>query len=560
MIKKIYQSFDSKIKNKLKIFFILTVIFVLIEVFLIGSLYPIFQNFFSEQSQNNSFLNSFFNTHKLSQKSLLISVGILVILRFFYFLFFNFYKNKFLQELQKTAAEKLFYNFFINKSFESFISYNSSTLIRDLVNETQTFKKFVNVAISLFVEILLILFISMFLIILNLKIFFTVISFLLLIGLIYFVILKSQLNSLGSDRIITVKNIIKNITESFKFFEIIRIHNKLSYFYEINSNNYKKLNNILIKINIFQVLPRVIVETIFFLVVLILMFSISKSSNMSIDFFLLTIFFVAFLRIYPSFVKIINSIQDLNLFKKSVEGIYSQIFPKNSKDEIIENSKEILELKNSIRIDNFTFQYKSKYIFKNFDFNIGKNSFNAIVGRSGSGKSTLIKTLLGLLKPENVNVFFDEKQTDFKKLNTFFRAKVGYAGQNNLVLNSPLFENITLDKNHINFSAHTKSKLKNAFIDSGLNEFFEFEHDLNKIIDEDGKNVSGGQMQRISLARALFFSNGILILDEICSSLDLESEKKIIKILKKLSSEYMILYITHRDNFFDEFDQVIKIN
>jgi ATP-binding cassette subfamily B protein len=67
-------------------------------------------------------------------------------------------------------------------------------------------------------------------------------------------------------------------------------------------------------------------------------------------------------------------------------------------------------------------------------------------------------------------------------------------------------------------------------------------------------------MQRISLARALFFSNGILILDEICSSLDLESEKKIIKILKKLSRDYMILYITHRDNFFDEFDQVIKIN
>jgi ABC-type bacteriocin/lantibiotic exporter with double-glycine peptidase domain len=62
------------------------------------------------------------------------------------------------------------------------------------------------------------------------------------------------------------------------------------------------------------------------------------------------------------------------------------------------------------------------------------------------------------------------------------------------------------------------------------------------------------------LARALYFSNGILVLDEICSSLDILSEKKIIEILKKLSYNHMIIYITHRENFFKEFNQVIKID
>ena len=61
-------------------------------------------------------------------------------------------------------------------------------------------------------------------------------------------------------------------------------------------------------------------------------------------------------------------------------------------------------------------------------------------------------------------------------------------------------------------------------------------------------------------SKSPFFSKGILIFDEICSSLDVESEKKIINILKNLSKNYMILYITHRNNFFDMFDQIIKIN
>ena len=67
---------------------------------------------------------------------------------------------------------------------------------------------------------------------------------------------------------------------------------------------------------------------------------------------------------------------------------------------------------------------------------------------------------------------------------------------------------------------------------SGLDKFFDFNNDLNQVIDENGKNLSGGQLQRISLSRSIYFSSGILILDEICSSLDLQSESEIIEILK----------------------------
>lgn len=565
MIKKVFHTFDLKTKKNLGIFLILSIIFVFVEVSAIGSLYPIFQNFFSENMNNYfvvNYLNSFFKLD--TQKELIFFVLFLIVVRFIYFIYFNLYKNRLLQDLQKKIAEKVFKNFFTLKSYSEFINYNSSTLIRDLLSETQTFKKFINVVISLFVEILLVLSISIFLIFLDSQIYIFSIISLILFGIIYFLILKASLRDLGGERIKINKEIIKNTSEAFRFFEIIKIQKKLNYFLNKNNKNYEKLKNVLVKTNILQLLPKIIIETLFFLFILSMVYFISKSSNINSELSTLSIFFVSFLRIYPSFIKIISSIQELNLYKKSVDGIYNQIKTQNydtgqshDNDQRYINSKS--ELKNSIKINQLNFKYNSNIIFKDYNFELKKNSFNVIIGSSGSGKSTLIKTLLGFVKPNNIKIYFDNNEKNFEYLNLFFKKKIGYAGQNNFTLNSTLFENITLEEKKDNLNLHDKEKLKNAFISSGLEEFFKFETDLDKIITEEGKNVSGGQIQRICLARALYFSDGVLILDEICSSLDLPSEEKIIKTLKMLSKNYMIIYITHRNNFHHEFDQVIEI-
>ena len=137
MIKKVFYTFNFKTKKNLGIFLILSIIFVFVEVSVIGSLYPIFQNFFSENTNNNSimnYLNSFLRLD--TQKELILFVLVLIVLRFIYFIYFNLYKNKLLQNLQKKIAEKIFKNFFTLKSYSEFINYNSSTLIRDIANET----------------------------------------------------------------------------------------------------------------------------------------------------------------------------------------------------------------------------------------------------------------------------------------------------------------------------------------------------------------------------------------------------------------------------------------
>ena len=486
----------------------------------------------------------------------MIFVISLTIFRFLYFIFFNYYKNSLLQNIQKKIAEKIFNNFFF-KEYSDYLNYNSSILIRDVVNETQTFKKYINTIISLLVEILLILSVSIFLISINFKIFISILLFLSFIGLVYFFILKGTVTSLGAKKILISKQIIKNVSESFKFFEIIKIQKKLDYFSKINSQNYSNLNDVLIKTNILQVLPRIIVETLFFLIVVsvFLFISIVKFKNRS---FYPWDFFCIFFKDISIICKNNKFIQDINLFKKSVAVIRDQIkFVKEKNNNKLLTS---IDLKDAIKIEDFSFNFDDgNNIFKNFNFEKKKNSFNAIIGPSVYGKSTLIKILLGLLKTKDIKTYADSKPIEFNRLTSYFKSKVGYAGQNSLSLNSSLLENITLSENK-NLTEDNRKKLELSFISAGLDEFFSFDNDLDKIIVEDGKNISGGQLQRISLARALFFSKGILIFDEICSSLDVESEKKIINIKNNLSKNYMILYITHRNNFFDMFDQIIKID
>ena len=148
----------------------------------------------------------------------------------------------------------------------------------------------------------------------------------------------------------------------------------------------------------------------------------------------------------------------------------------------------------------------------------------------------------------------DGKNLDIYK-NNDWQTKIGYASQNSLILNQSLKRNITMSDE----STTDDEKLKDSFFNAGLNTFLSFEKNIDDELNESGSNFSGGQLQRVSLARALYFSRGILILDEICSALDIESEKKIIMTLKKLSKTYTIIYITHRNNFHEYFDNIIKI-
>ena len=177
---------------------------------------------------------------------------------------------------------------------------------------------------------------------------------------------------------------------------------------------------------------------------------------------------------------------------------------------------------------------------------------NCIVGRSGSGKTTLVDIILGLIKPNKGEVKFLNTNNNLFEFNNF-----AYISQTPCIFKGSLANNITFKKDLKDINKEklldilNTVKIYNKNVDDDL---------LNVNINLEGQNLSGGQKQRISIARALYHDCEILIVDEGTSNLDKESEIKVYKLLEKIKSNKIILFITHK--MLDEkyFDKVVDLN
>ncbi|WP_415295244.1 ATP-binding cassette domain-containing protein [Candidatus Pelagibacter sp. Uisw_113] len=553
MFKKAFTLLSNNNKSILFTYFILTLIFVAIETSLLIIVFPLIDVFLGSQSvdQNKVFL---FLKNYLYIKDLngLINFGIIfVIFRLLYFLFYNWAKYSYLNIIQKDLAINIFKKYY-DKSFLEFIKLNSASFVRDISSETTTFKKFCDTAIVLILEIFISISICIFLYFIDPLIFLYVAGFLAIFAIIYFMLILKILVLLGKRRVLVNKKIIKVANESYKFFELIKINNVLNFFNSDLKREFQELLKVNRTVQIINLIPRLFIETILFLGFLLIFLIQFKNSGFNINLSTAGIFLVCFLRLFPSISKIMGAIQILNLSKFSVENIYLQISEETKNNK--KNQESPINFNKEIQIKNLNLKYKDKKVFNNFDCLIQNKSFNAIVGKSGSGKSSFIKIFTGLLEANEIQFMLDEKKVDIYE-NKNWQKNIGYAGQNSIILNQSLKRNISLSKDEETNS----KKLSKVFYESGLDIFLDFEKNINDEINEAGSNFSGGQLQRICLARALYFSKGILVLDEICSSLDMESEKEIILTLKKLSKEYTIIYITHRNNFYEYFDNIIKL-
>ena len=555
MLKKTLEILSEKNRVKLIFYLILSLFFVAIETSLLIIVYPLIDVFLESQTLDKNkvfiFLNNYLLIKNLS--GLVFFTTILIIIRLIYFLLFNWIKYSYLNQIQKDLALKIF-NYFHNRSYLKITKSTSSAFIRDITSETTTFKKCCDTYINLILEILISISICVFLFLISPLVFFSLIIFLSFFATIYFLIILKILRHLGKKRVIINKNIIKIVSESYKFFELIKINKVIKFFKHDLKKEFNKLMNLNKYSQISNLMPKLFIETILFLGFMMLFIFQIKNTNFEINISIASIFLISFLRLFPSVSKILSSIQNLNLYKFSVENIYTQInHILNTDKNHTKNSKKF-KFENIIEIDNLTFGFNDNYILKNFKTLIKNKSLNAIVGDSGSGKSSFIKIFMGLIRPKSLEIKVDGYNIDIFK-NSEWQSKIGYAGQNSLILNQSLQRNITLsDEGNINIE-----RLKKAFYNSGLNTFLDFDKNINDELNESGSNFSGGQLQRICLARALYFSEGVLVLDEICSALDIDSEENIIKTLKNLSESYTILYITHRNNFHEYFDNLIKI-
>ncbi len=202
---------------------------------------------------------------------------------------------------------------------------------------------------------------------------------------------------------------------------------------------------------------------------------------------------------------------------------------------------------------NISFSYSNQCILKDISLKIEDKTLVAIVGASGSGKSTLIKILAGLYQPDNGGIFLNGNKRD--PTHGFERNFMAYVPQEIALFKRTLRENICFGSGQSEDSEITQAcQLADAYdFMNQLPQQYDFQ------VDELGTNLSGGQRQRIALARALILKPKILLLDEVSSALDPESEYLIFNALQKCKKNMTIVTATHRLNNLKGFDNIVVL-
>ncbi|HAT1726901.1 TPA: ATP-binding cassette domain-containing protein [Legionella pneumophila subsp. pneumophila] len=207
-----------------------------------------------------------------------------------------------------------------------------------------------------------------------------------------------------------------------------------------------------------------------------------------------------------------------------------------------------------IKVKQVSFSYGEKAILKNVSFDIHRNKITAIKGPSGVGKSTCVDLILGLLKPDDGSILFNQSVVPMDAERATSKKKwVSYVPQNIFLFNDSIRNNITWLNNDVNEAELWKVL---ALVDAE-NLVRSMPNGLNTMIGDRGVHLSGGERQKLAIARAILSSPTLLILDEATSALDPQSEAVIMQSLAALKQTMTVILIAHRESTIDYADEII---
>ena len=220
------------------------------------------------------------------------------------------------------------------------------------------------------------------------------------------------------------------------------------------------------------------------------------------------------------------------------------------------NAKKLNITNSDIEFNNVHFSYNpDRLILSNFSLRISKGTQIAIVGKSGSGKSTIARLLFRFYDPQQGEIYIDKQKISDVTLNSLHQ-NIGVVPQDTVLFNDTILYNLKYGNQNANFD-QIQSAAKSACIDDFINSL---PNGYNTVVGERGLKLSGGEKQRIGIARTILKDASIMLLDESTSSLDYTTEKKILANLKKDKKNSTMIVISHRLSAITDVDKIIVLN
>ena len=537
----------KKDKKKLILFSIFILFAVLFETAGVALVIPLFKIVMTEQELIN-FNFSIFNENfyfEFYQFNLLIFAMCFVIFFYLfktaYLVFFNYWRSRFIFDQNKKISLQLF-KFYIFKPYLFHIQTNTSLLVRNL-NGVQNYVRNFDQIMCLLTEIVITFFLFVVLFLYQPKLSLILILIILIFVLTYYFTINKISLKLGKEGYNSNQKIFQSINQGLFAIKEIKLYGREKDFLKVFSKNIETYSDAYKIYETIQPLPKILLELVG-VVIIISSIGMLYYLGVSSDEIIILVALIAAIsfRIVPSFNRILIAVQHLKFYLPLVNTINKDL--SNFEEFKMIKSKKNIIFEKKIEIKNLVFSYPEKDMKVINDLNLEINKYDTIGihGSSGSGKTTLINIILGLLSPSKNSTYVDNRLVEFN--NRAWQNKIGYVPQNIYLIDDTIKRNIAfgIDDDQIDIN-----KLNNSIKLAQLDDYIESLNDkFDSKVGENGINLSGGQIQRIGIARALYNNPEILIFDEPSSALDENTESKILSEINNIKFDKTIIIISHK--------------
>ena len=454
---------------------------------------------------------------------------------------------------------------FLHRPYEYYLYAETSDIIRTIYGDMDNIFNLLLQCMNFASELVVSMCLGVFLLITDWKMCLLMVLLLGVLTLINVKVIKKHLNIAGEGSRITQAGMYKWILQGASGIKDVKVLRKEYYFTDRYSDSAEGYADNQIKYNVLTNLPRLLIEAVAILGILIyVMISMLMGVNIASLMTTIAAFAVAAMRLLPSVNRLNTYIANIAYFEPALDFIYENVNTKGLSEEnvlITHNPTEeyvpALSFKDKIELNDITFAYPNtdKNIFTHADMTVPIGASVGVVGASGAGKSTIVDIMLGLLEVRSGEILCDG--IDAMEHYPEWLSHIGYIPQTIYMLDDSIRRNIAFG---VEDSDIDDDRVWAVLKEAQMMDFVKDLPDgLDAQIGERGVRISGGQRQRLGIARALYHNPQILIFDEATSALDNDTETAIMDAIDSLHGQKTMVIIAHRLRTIENCDIIYEV-
>ncbi len=573
MLHKVSYLFDRKQKKQILGLAVLILIGGLLETMGVSLLLPVVQAIMDPEAiMENELVGSVADLLQIetSRQLIILMLGSLIalyVVKNTYLLFLTYVQNTFVTRNRNRMISRVMREF-LNRPYEEYLGADIPTVFRLTDSDIPNAFQLILVLIQMVTEIVVAVSLCIVLVVVSPVMSLFILCIFLGMTLMITKVLKPRLNAIGHKNQTIQSRIAKWRIQSIYGLKDVKVLHREEFFvrnyYESGAigadvaRNYAVFNN----------LPRLLIETIFMAAMLLfIMLYMLKGGNIGILIPQLSAFAVAAMRVMPGTNRINTYLSEIAYAQPCLDYLYENLTANMKSDVngsvtgLTGRGQSVVpptKLQDRIVLDHITYAYPNteKNIFTDAHMEVKKGQSVGIMGPSGAGKSTIVDILLGLLHVQagtitcdGVNIF--DNYADWL-------SKIGYIPQSIYLIDESIRDNIAfgIDADQID-----DSRIWEVLEEAQLKEFVkELPEGLDTTIGDRGVRISGGQRQRLGIARALYHNPEILVFDEATSALDSDTEKSVMDAINSFHGRKTMVIIAHRLNTIAKCDVIYKVD